>query len=60
MLQPAEHNNRGGGEVGAPEHCQTATGEVGRDTQGSMGKLRTAKIPLGGYFPWINNPLLPN
>ena len=53
-------NNREGGGVGAPEHCQTAMGEVERGTQGSMGKLLTAKIPLGGYVPWVNNPLLPN
>ena len=53
-------NNREGGGVGAPEHCQTATWEVERGTQGSMGKLLTAKIPLGGYVPWVNNPLLPN
>jgi len=35
-------------------------GEVERGTQGSMGKLLTAKIPLGGYVPWVNNPLLPS
>ena len=46
-------NNREGGGVGAPEHCQTATGEVGRGTQGSMGKLLTAKIPLGVMFPGL-------
>jgi len=45
-------NNREGG-VGAPEHCQTAMGEVERGTQGSMGKLLTAKISWGVMFPGL-------
>jgi len=44
----------------ASQCCQTATGEVGCGTQGSTGKQLTRKIPLGGYVPWVNNPLLPN
>ena len=46
-------NNREGGGVGAPEHCQTAMGEVERGTQGSMGKLLTAKISWGVMFPGL-------
>jgi len=42
------------------ERYQTATGEVGCGTQGSTGKQQSTKIPLGGYVPWVNDPLVPN